>query len=71
VTVLRWYLLVRYVIMLVLSPNPATFSSISFTVDTQTHKRHSPSIRTGRSQTPVEVKKHERQDEKIPCKTCG
>jgi hypothetical protein len=29
-TLLRWYCLVRYVIMLVLSPNPATFSSISF-----------------------------------------
>ena len=38
-TVLRWYLLVRYVIMLVLSPNPATFSSISFTRHPKTRKK--------------------------------
>ena len=35
VTLLRWYCLVRYMIMLVLSPNPATFSNISFAVGTK------------------------------------
>jgi hypothetical protein len=39
---LRWYCMLRYVMKLMLSPNPATFSSISFAKEMQ-RKQETPS----------------------------